>query len=39
MDQVILNLGSNANVLPKKTWECMGRPVLQWSPIQLCMVN
>ena len=26
-----------ANVLPKKTWECMGRPMLQWSPIQLRM--
>jgi len=39
MDQVILDLGSNANILPKQTWECMGRPVLQWSPIQLRMVN
>ena len=39
MDQVILDLGSNANVLPKQTWECMGRPTLQWSPIQLRMVN
>ena len=26
MDQVILDLGSDVNVLPKKTWECMGRP-------------
>lgn len=39
MDQVILNLGSDANVLPKQTWECMGRHTLQWSPIQLQMVN
>ena len=39
MDQVILDLGLDANVLPKKTWECMGRPVLQWSPFQLQMVN
>lgn len=39
MDQVILDLGSNANVFPKKTWERMGRPVLQWSPIQLRMAN
>lgn len=39
MDQVILDLGSDANVLPKKTWECMGKPVLQWSPIQLRMAN
>ena len=39
MDQVILDLGSDANFLPKKTWEYMGRPTLQWSPIQLRMVN
>ena len=35
MHQVILDLGSDMNVLPKQTWECMGRPMLQWSPIQL----
>jgi len=35
MDQGILNLGSNANVLPKQTWGHMDRPALQWSPIQL----
>lgn len=29
MDQVILDLGSDVNVLPKNTWECMGRPTLQ----------
>ena len=28
MDQVILDLGWDANVLPKQTWERMGRPVL-----------
>lgn len=39
MDQVILDLGSDVNVLPKQTWEPMGRPVLQWSLIQLRMVN
>lgn len=39
MDQVILELGSDVNVLPKKTWERMGRPTLQWSLIQLRMVN
>lgn len=39
MDQVILDLGSDANVLPKQTWECMGRPPLQWSLIQLRMAN
>jgi len=33
MGQVVLDLGSNANVLPKQTWERMGRPMLQWSSI------
>ena len=37
MDQIILDLGSDANVLPTKNWEHMGRPMLQWSPIQLRM--
>jgi len=39
MDQVILDLGSDANILPKQTWERMGRLVPQWSPIQLRMAN
>lgn len=39
MDQVILNLVSDANVFPKQTWERMGRPTLQWSPIKLRMEN
>lgn len=39
MDHVVLDLGSDMNVLPKQTWECMGRPVLQWSPIRLWMEN
>jgi len=28
MDQVILDLGSDANILSKKTWERMGKPML-----------
>lgn len=28
IDQVILGLGSDANVLLKQTWEYMGRPTL-----------
>lgn len=39
MDQVILELGSDANVLPKQTWQRMGEPKLEWSTIQLCMAN
>ena len=33
MDLVILDLGSDANVLPKKTWQQMGKPKLEWSTI------
>jgi len=33
MDQVILDLCLNMNVLPKQTWERMGKPMLQWLPI------
>jgi len=39
MDQVILDLGSDANVLPKQMWERMGGPTLQWPPIQLRLAN
>ena len=39
MDQVIFDLGSDANVLPKQTWKHMGEPKLEWSTIQLCMEN
>lgn len=39
MDQVILDLGSDANVFPKNTWERMGRPMVQCSPIQLRRAN
>lgn len=34
-----MDLGSNANVFPKQTWERMGRPTLHWSLIQLRMEN
>jgi len=30
MDQVILDLGFDANVLPKKTWDPIGRLKLQY---------
>jgi hypothetical protein len=35
MDGVMLDLGSDVNILPKKSWELMGKPNLVWSPIQL----
>lgn len=33
VDQVILDLGSDANVFPSKDWEFMGKPKLQWYNI------
>ncbi len=38
-DHIILDLGSEANVVMKHTWELMGKTKLQWSPIQLMMEN
>ena len=35
MDFIILDLGSDVNILTKKTWERMGNPKLVWSPIHL----
>jgi hypothetical protein len=36
---VMLDLGSDVNILPKKTWEALGKPQLTYSPIQLRMAN
>jgi hypothetical protein len=36
---VMLCLGSDVNILPKKTWEALGKPHLVYSPIQLRMEN
>ena len=33
MTDVILDLGSDVNVLPKQTWKQMGMPSPVWSPI------
>jgi hypothetical protein len=30
---VMLDLGSDVNILPKKTWEALGKPQLTYSPI------
>jgi hypothetical protein len=35
----MLDLGSDVNILPKKTWEALGRPRLTYSLIQLRMEN
>jgi hypothetical protein len=39
MGDIILDLGSEFNVLPKKTWEAMGEPQSGYSPIQLKLAN
>ena len=39
MDEVVLDLGSEVNVLTKQTWEQMGSPQLVRSPIHLRLAN
>jgi hypothetical protein len=39
MGDIILDLGSEVNVLPKKTWQCMGEPTLVYSHVQLKLSN
>ena len=39
MDEVILDLGSEVNVMTKQTWEQMGSPQLVRSPIHLRLAN
>jgi len=39
MDNIILDLGSDVNLLLNQTWEMMGKPNLIWSPIQLRLAN
>ena len=39
MTDMILDLGSEVNVLTRQTWEQMGKPKLEWSPIQLRLAN
>jgi hypothetical protein len=39
MGYIILDLGSEVNVLPKKTWQCMGEPTLGYSNVQLKLAN
>jgi hypothetical protein len=39
MDGVILDLGFDVNIFPRKLWEMMGKPNLFYSPIQLWLAN
>jgi hypothetical protein len=36
---VLLDLGYDVNIMPKKTWEALGKPHLTYSPIQIRMAN
>jgi hypothetical protein len=39
MGDIILDLGSKVNVLPKNTWQCNGEPTLGYSHVQLKLEN
>jgi hypothetical protein len=39
MGDIILDLGSEVNVLPKKTWKLKGNTILRYSPFQLKLAN
>jgi hypothetical protein len=39
MEYIRLDLGSKVNVLPKKTWKCMGELTLGYSLVQLKLEN
>jgi hypothetical protein len=39
MGDIILDLGSEVNVLLKKTWKCMGETTLGYSHVQLKLAN
>ena len=39
MDYTILDLCSDINILTQQTWDNMGNPCLDWSPIQLRLPN
>jgi hypothetical protein len=39
MDGVMLDLGSEVNIFPRKSWEMMDKTNLFYSPIQLWLDN
>ena len=39
MDEVVMDLGSEVNVMTRQTWEIMAKPKLAFSPIQLRLAN
>ena len=39
MDEVVLDMGSEVNVMTRQTWKIMAKPKLTFSPIQLRLSN
>ena len=39
VDFVILDLGSDVNILKRQTWKDMGSPMLSWCLVQLWLAN
>jgi hypothetical protein len=39
MGDILLDLGYEVNVLPKKTWKCIGETTLGYSHVQLKLEN
>lgn len=39
IQNIIFDLGSDVNILPKSTWEIIPKQKLTWSPIQLSLEN
>jgi hypothetical protein len=39
IDYVVLDLGLEVNFMTKQTWELMGKPKLNYSPIRIRMAN
>ena len=38
-DEIVLDMGSEVNVMTRQTWEIMANPKLAFSPIQLRLAN
>ena len=39
MEYIILDIGSDVNILMRQTWGSMGKPHLDWSLVQLRLAN
>jgi hypothetical protein len=39
MDDIMLDLRSDVNIFPTKSWDFMGKPNLVWCPIQCRISN